>query len=247
MGVGSGSHGEQTAKLLVELENAFVDNSRNGQAFDRVVVVGDVNSTMAATLAAVKLHIPVAHVEAGLRSRDRKMPEEINRIVTDSLCDQLLVSEPDGVKNLKSEGHPDSNIHLVGNVMIDTLLHQVQKARAYPTLENLGVRPGEYCMVTLHRPSNVDDPKILESLIDVLIDVSQRLTIVFPVHPRTSKRLEEFGLQPKLDAAQNIQLAEPMGLYGFSLFDFSVQSHRDGFRWVAGRVNGVVGSLSHHA
>ncbi len=215
LGVGSGTHAEQTAKLLVALENAFVDASKNGSAFSRVVVVGDVNSTMAATLAAVKLHIPVAHVEAGLRSRDRRMPEEINRIVTDSLCDMLLVSEPEGVENLQTEGHPDQQIHLVGNVMIDTLLRQVQKARKYDTLDKLNVRSGEYCVVTLHRPSNVDRPEILSSLIDVLIDVSERLPIVFPIHPRTSNRIDEFGLRKKLDDAKNIQLLEPLGYMDF--------------------------------
>lgn len=215
LGVGSGSHAEQTAKLLVALETAFLDFAANGNPLDRVVVVGDVNSTMAATLAAVKLHIPVAHVEAGLRSRDRKMPEEINRIVTDSLCDVLLVSEPDGLKNLKQEGHPDEHIYLVGNVMIDTLLKQVEKARQRTIVSDLGFEPGNYCTVTLHRPSNVDHREILSGLLDVMIDISNQLPIIFPIHPRTAARLDEFDLRSRLDDAGNIIFTEPLGYQDF--------------------------------
>ena len=145
LGVGSGSHAEQTAKLLVAMEKAFQEASDEGKPFHRVVVVGDVNSTMAATLTAAKLNIPVAHVEAGLRSFDRQMPEEINRIVTDGLSDMLLVSEPEGVTNLKNEGHTDEEIRLVGNVMIDTLLRQVEQAKQRSTLADINVRAGEYC------------------------------------------------------------------------------------------------------
>ena len=213
--VGSGSHTEQTAKLLIAMEKAFVDAATEGKPFDRVVVVGDVNSTMAATLTGAKLEIPVAHVEAGLRSFDRRMPEEINRIVTDGLSDILLVSEPEGVTNLKNEGHTDEEIRLVGNVMIDTLLRQVQQAKQRSTLKDIGVQSGEYGLVTLHRPSNVDQPETLEPLVDVLIEVSSQMPIVFPVHPRTQGRLESFGLWEKLKAAVGITLQGPLGYNDF--------------------------------
>lgn len=215
LGVGSGSHAEQTARLLTSLEKAFVDAADGGQPFDRVVVVGDVNSTMAATLAAVKLHIPVAHVEAGLRSFDRRMPEEINRIVTDSLCDVLLVSEPDGVANLRKEGHSEERIALVGNVMIDTLLRQVERAKERPLLEELGLSNNGYCVVTLHRPSNVDQTTTLEPLVEALIDVSQKMPVVFPIHPRTMARLDTFGLTRQLDEAPGVRVLEPLGYNDF--------------------------------
>ncbi len=215
LGVGSGSHAEQTAKLLVAIEQAFVEAATAGKPFDRVVVVGDVNSTMAAALVAAKMEIPVAHVEAGLRSFDRAMPEEINRIVTDGISDMLLVSEPEGVTNLKNEGHTDDEITLVGNVMIDTLLHQVEQAKKRPTLGELGVEKGGYGLVTLHRPSNVDQTETLEPLVDVLVEVSERLPIVFPVHPRTQARLESFGLYGRLESAPGIKLLGPLGYNDF--------------------------------
>ncbi len=215
LGVGSGSHAEQTAKLLVAIEQAFVEAATAGKHFDRVVVVGDVNSTMAAALVAAKMEIPVAHVEAGLRSFDRAMPEEINRIVTDGISDMLLVSEPEGVTNLKNEGHTDDEITLVGNVMIDTLLHQVEQAKKRPTLGELGVEKGGYGLVTLHRPSNVDQAETLGPLVDVLVEVSERLPIVFPVHPRTQARLESFGLYGRLESAPGIKLLGPLGYNDF--------------------------------
>ena len=218
LGVGSGSHAEQTAKLLIAMEKVFVDAANQGKPFDRVVVVGDVNSTMAATLTAAKLEIPVAHVEAGLRSFDRKMPEEINRIVTDGLSDMLLVSEPEGVANLKKEGHVDEDIHLVGNVMIDTLLRQVEQAKQRPTLAHAEVQVGQYCLVTLHRPSNVDQPETLGPLVDVLIEVSGDVPIIFPVHPRTQGRLKAFDLWEKLVSAQGIKLQGPLGYNDFLAF-----------------------------
>lgn len=215
LGVGSGSHGEQTAKLLIELERCFLDLAKTGKPLDRVVVVGDVNSTMAAALTAAKMNIPVAHVEAGLRSRDRTMPEEVNRIVTDGLSDLLLVSEPDGVKNLRQEGHPESAIRLVGNVMIDTLRQQVDEARKLPLIAELGVKPSEFCVVTLHRPSNVDHAATLSNLIKVLHDISERIPIIFPIHPRTRGRLDAFGLLPQLNASPKIKLLEPLGYNDF--------------------------------
>jgi UDP-N-acetylglucosamine 2-epimerase (non-hydrolysing) len=216
LGVGSGSHAEQTGKLLVELERCFLEAAKNGQPFDRVVVVGDVNSTMAATLAAAKLNIPVAHVEAGLRSFDRTMPEEINRIVTDSLSDLLLVSEPVGVEHLLKEGHPSDRIRLVGNVMIDTLISQVREAKQRPILKELGLEPKGYAVVTLHRPSNVDQEETLGKLMRVLIDVSKRIPIVFPVHPRTRIKLEKMG-GGIADATHGntFRLLEPLGYNDF--------------------------------
>ncbi len=170
---------------------------------------------MAAALVAAKMEIPVAHVEAGLRSFDRAMPEEINRIVTDGISDMLLVSEPEGVTNLKNEGHTDDEITLVGNVMIDTLLHQVEQAKQRPTLGEMGVEKGGYGLVTLHRPSNVDQAETLGPLVDVLVEVSERLPIVFPVHPRTQARLESFGLYGRLESAPGIKLLGPLGYNDF--------------------------------
>jgi UDP-N-acetylglucosamine 2-epimerase (non-hydrolysing) len=215
LGVGSGTHAEQTAKVMVALEKVFMEAAANREPFHRLVVVGDVNSTLAATLAAAKLQIPVAHVEAGLRSFDRSMPEEVNRIVTDSLADLLLVSEPQGVENLKAEGRPDSEIRLVGNVMIDTLLAQVEKARDRSILSELGLTPGSYCVVTLHRPSNVDQQESLQALVDVLLRVSQSLSVVFPIHPRTRERLRGFCLLEALESSPHVVLLDPLGYNDF--------------------------------
>jgi UDP-N-acetylglucosamine 2-epimerase (non-hydrolysing) len=186
-----------------------------GGAYDRLIVVGDVNSTMAATLAAAKLGIPVAHVEAGLRSFDRTMPEEINRIVTDAVADMLLVSEPAGMKNLLREGHAEGQIHLVGNVMIDTLLSLLPKAKSRDVLGQHALEPGGYGVITLHRPSNVDTRVTLASLVDVLEEASRRLRLVFPVHPRTRQRLIDFGLDGRLAAADGILRLPPLGYLDF--------------------------------
>lgn len=214
LGIGSGSHAKQTADVMVAIENMLLGANDAGDPFDRVVVVGDVNSTMASAIAATKLHIPVAHVEAGLRSFDRRMPEEINRMLTDSICDLLLASEPAGVENLQKEGHSAENIHLVGNVMIDTLLTQVETARQGDTLSRFRLEPDGYGVITLHRPSNVDIQDVLEALVDVLIEISDRLPLVFPVHPRTHERLARFGLDEKLSSS-NVQCLEPLGYNDF--------------------------------
>ena len=213
--VGSGKHGAQTARILEKMEEVLERGAADGRPYDRLVVVGDVNSTMAATLAAAKLGIPVAHVEAGLRSFDRTMPEEINRIVTDSLSDLLLVSEPAGVENLKKEGHDDRHVRLVGNIMIDTLKSQLEAAKQLDVLQRLGLEAGKYGVVTLHRPSNVDQPETLGALIDVLIDISRDMKLVFPVHPRTKGRLEKFGLLAKMAAAPGIVEQPPLGYMEF--------------------------------
>lgn len=215
LNVGSGSHAKQTAEVMVAMERVLLDAQQAGRPIDRLIVVGDVNSTMAAAIAATKVHVPVAHVEAGLRSFDRTMPEEINRLVTDAISDLLFCSEPAGVENLLREGHQQSQVHLVGNVMIDTLLTQVERARRQPTLSRLGIAAGEYGVVTLHRPSNVDDRAALTGLVQVLVEIAERMPVIFPVHPRTQARLDEFGLKPLTLASPNLRLVEPLGYLDF--------------------------------
>jgi UDP-N-acetylglucosamine 2-epimerase (non-hydrolysing) len=214
----SGStHAAQTAQVLERTESVLLQGPHQDKSkpFAAVIVVGDVNSTMAAALAAVKLGIPVAHIEAGLRSFDRSMPEEINRIVTDSISQLLFVSEPAGVDNLKAEGHSDADIYLVGNLMIDTLRFCLDSARSQPVLQQCGLQPGSYATVTMHRPSNVDDPETLQAFIDVLIEVSNRLPIVLPLHPRTRARLEASSLLTRLESAPRVQVLEPLGYLSF--------------------------------
>jgi UDP-N-acetylglucosamine 2-epimerase (non-hydrolysing) len=208
LGVGSGTHGQQTARILAAYEEHLLSSSPRPAV---VVVVGDVNSTMACTLAAVKLGIPVAHVEAGLRSFDRTMPEEINRLVTDTLADLLLVSEPAGEENLRREGIDDSRVVYVGNVMIDTLVRELPAARALGAAGGLGLPPTGYAYVTLHRPSNVDDAGRLARLVAMLRSLGARLPVVFPVHPRTRERLRAAGLEAALSGAPDVRALEPLG------------------------------------
>ena len=212
--VGSGSQGEQTARILERIE-PVLQRGVNSQPFDWLVVVGDVNSTMAAAIAAAKLCIPVAHVEAGLRSFDRTMPEEINRLVTDSISTLLLVSDPSGVDHLRHEGHSDKTIHLVGNLMIDTLMHSLAKAKSLNTPGEYGLKEKEYGVVTLHRPSNVDDKETLSAILSVLDEVSNKLPLAFPVHPRTRARIESFGLGHLLSDNPNIHVLPPLGYLEF--------------------------------
>lgn len=206
LGVGSGRHGEQTARVLESFETYLVNTP---QAQRGVVVVGDVNSTVACALAAAKLGVPVAHVEAGLRSFDRTMPEEINRVVTDAIADLLFVSEPAGEENLRREGVPEHKIKYVGNVMIDTLVAQLPTAERVNINTLFGLEPGGYALVTLHRPSNVDDPERLSTLIDFLLYASQGVHVFFPAHPRTRERLCSSGLTGKLDS--RVTLSAPLG------------------------------------
>lgn len=215
LNIGSGSHGRQTGEILAAIEDVLLQAQQEGRPYDRMVVVGDVNSTVAATIAAAKLLIPVAHVEAGLRSFDRSMPEEINRILTDAVCDLLLCSEPAGVENLRREGHPEENIHLVGNVMIDTLLQQVPRAQQSDILQRHQLQPGGYGVITMHRPANVDDRQVLSSLLEVLVELSAQMPMVFPVHPRTQARLESFGLDQVLHQAPQIHCLGPLGYNDF--------------------------------
>jgi UDP-N-acetylglucosamine 2-epimerase (non-hydrolysing) len=206
LGVGSGSHAHQTAEIMKGYE-AWVTESRPALC----LVVGDVNSTIACALVAAKLGIRIAHVEAGLRSFDRAMPEEINRVLTDSISDYLFVSEPSGVANLADEGRPASAIHLVGQVMIDTLLRMLPKAEALHTYKTFDLPDGEYAYVTLHRPSNVDEPAALTAIVDQLGWVAQRMPVIFPVHPRTRARIESAGLQSVLGDIRNLRLVDPVG------------------------------------
>ena len=204
LGVGSGTHAEQTAKVMVGFEPLVAE-----LAPDAVVVVGDVNSTLACALVAAKAGCLVAHVEAGLRSRDWSMPEEVNRVVADRVSDLLLAPSEDAVENLRAEGYREDQIHLVGNTMIDTLLVNVERAKARPTLSHLGVEPGGYGLVTLHRPANVDDDDVLRDLLKALGEIAADLPLVFPVHPRARQRLGEH------DVAAGIRMVEPAGYLDF--------------------------------
>lgn len=208
--MGPDEDGSRTGRMTIELDRVFSELRPDG-----VVVVGDVNSTMAAALAAVKLGIPCAHVEAGLRSFDRSMPEEVNRVVTDRVADLLLTPSADADENLLAEGVPKAAIHRVGNVMIDTLLAHLEEATQRPTLSSVGVAPGAYALATLHRPANVDDRVALESLLDALEWIQERLTVVAPLHPRTRKRLQEFSLLDRAASMPNLILTEPFGYLDF--------------------------------
>jgi UDP-N-acetylglucosamine 2-epimerase (non-hydrolysing) len=204
--VGSDTHGRQTGEIM----GAF-DRLLEGRDTRAVVVVGDVNSTMACSLVAVKRGIPVAHVEAGLRSRDRSMPEEINRLVTDVVSDLLFATSQDAVTNLAAEGIPSSRVHLVGNPMIDTLRRHQPVAREKRAWEPLGLPEGGYALVTLHRPSNVDSPNVLRAIIRALDELSSRIPVLFPAHPRTLERIRAGGIQP----GTSLTLTPPLGYLDF--------------------------------
>ena len=206
LNVGSASHAVQTAKVMIGFETVCLEEKP-----DLVVAAGDVNSTMAATIVAAKLLIPVAHLEAGLRSFDRQMPEEINRIVTDCLADLLLTPSADADANLLAEGVAKERIHLVGNIMIDTLMRHLPLATLDRLAGRVDVRAGQYGVLTLHRPSNVDDPASLGPILDALRVIAADLPIVFPVHPRTRQRLESFGLA----MPPGMILTEPLGYIDF--------------------------------
>ena len=205
LGVGSGSHAVQTAEVMKRFEPIVLE-----QKPDAVVVVGDVNSTIACALTSVKLGVPVAHVEAGLRSFDRSMPEEINRILTDSISQWLFTTERNARVNLLREGADPARIHFVGNLMIDTLLACRDQAETSPILENLGIKDRGYAVLTLHRPSNVDDPEILSGLLSAVRSIGRNVPIIFPIHPRTRKTLEG-----KFDEESGIKLVDPLGYLDF--------------------------------
>jgi UDP-N-acetylglucosamine 2-epimerase (non-hydrolysing) len=204
--VGSGSHATQTANVMARFEPVCLQEHP-----DWVVVVGDVNSTMACTLVATKLGIKVAHVEAGLRSFDRSMPEELNRLVTDALADVLLTPSPDADENLKREGIPQSRIRLVGNIMIDSLVQNLEQARQSLLPRELGVEGRAFAYVTLHRPSNVDHRGSLSAIMTELETLSRRMPVIFPIHPRTRKRLEEFGIT--ISRGNGLHLLDPVGYH----------------------------------
>jgi UDP-N-acetylglucosamine 2-epimerase (non-hydrolysing) len=206
LGVGSGSHAAQTARVMIGFEDVCL-----AEKPDLVVVVGDVNSTMAAAIVAAKLLIPIAHVEAGLRSFDRTMPEEINRIVTDRLADLLLTPSADGDEHLLAEGVPRERIHLVGNIMIDTLLRHLPAARLERVRDRIPVDERAYAVLTLHRPANVDDPAVLDGILGVVAEIAKDLPVVFPVHPRTRARLATL---PRA-TAPGLILTEPLGYIDF--------------------------------
>lgn len=210
LGVGSGSHAVQTAEIMKAFEPICIE-----QKPDYVLVVGDVNSTIACGIVAVKLGIKLIHVEAGLRSGDRTMPEEINRLLTDSISDLLFCSENSGVVNLDHEGVAPERIHLVGNVMIDTLLKNREKAEKTAVLEDNQLTPKQYATMTLHRPSNVDDPSVFSGILDALEVIQNDRPILFPIHPRTRKNIEMFGLTKRVKRMSNLRLIEPMGYLEF--------------------------------
>lgn len=216
LGVGSGSHAEQTARIMLEFE-PVIRASRP----DWLVVVGDVNSTLACSLVAVKLRDEtgsrIAHVEAGLRSRDWRMPEEINRVLTDRVSDLLLTTSPEAENNLVAEGIDPEKIVHAGNVMIDTLLHELSRARDLRIRDQLGINSARYAVVTLHRPSNVDDPGILREILAALVEISSDALVILPLHPRTQRRIQEFGYQDQL---RSLRCLEPIGyLEMLSLMD----------------------------
>ena len=208
LGVGSGSHAEQTANVMVEFEKILIEEKP-----DMVLVVGDVNSTIACSLTAKKLHIDVVHVEAGLRSFDMKMPEEVNRILTDRISDYLFVTEKSGIENLKNEGVSDDKVFFVGNVMIDSLIYYQPKVDQSNILKNFNLLPFNFCLVTLHRPSNVDTKESLEKLVRFLNTLSEQRKVVFPIHPRTKNNLSKFNLLEAL--SNNIVLTDPIGYVDF--------------------------------
>jgi UDP-N-acetylglucosamine 2-epimerase (non-hydrolysing) len=208
--IGSGSHAEQTGRIMIELEPALVKLRP-----DWVIVVGDVNSTMAGTLVAAKLNIRVAHVEAGLRSRDRTMPEEINRLVTDAVADLLLTPSRDADQNLIREGVPPEKIVFVGNIMIDTLYRSLEKSRGSDLLRRMELAPATYCVITLHRPSNVDDRETLTGILGALTEIQREIPVVFPIHPRTRARIGEFGLGRLTAGMPRLVITEPLGYLEF--------------------------------
>ncbi|MDD2558999.1 MAG: UDP-N-acetylglucosamine 2-epimerase (non-hydrolyzing) [Desulfuromonadaceae bacterium] len=213
LGVGSGSHAEQTAKIMVGFEAVCLREKP-----DLVIVVGDVNSTMACTITAKKLGIRVAHVEAGLRSRDMSMPEEINRLCTDVLCDYLFTTDYLADQNLVAEGIDRGKIFFVGNVMIDTLLKHKEMAAGLDLSQKLGVKPREYATLTLHRPANVDDPLILEGILEAIAQIGRDLPVIFPIHPRTRKMTQQFGLERYFNTGEKVKglwTTEPLGYLEF--------------------------------
>jgi len=212
--VGSASHAVQTADIMKAFEPVCLEHKP-----DVVLVVGDVNSTIACGLVAVKLGIKLVHVEAGLRSGDHSMPEEINRVLTDSISDMLFCTEQSGIDNLLAEGVSQDRIHMVGHVMIDTLLKNLERARSSTILDDLyqshGIDGDRFAILTMHRPSNADDPVTFSRILDALEVIQKDLPIIFPIHPRTRKNLSSMGLQSRVDGLKNLHLLDPIGYLDF--------------------------------
>ncbi len=208
--VGSSSHGEQTGKVMIALEPVLEEYKP-----DWVLTYGDVNSTAAAALVAVKLGIKTAHVEAGLRSGDRSMPEEINRIVTDSISDLLFVTEQSGIDNLNNEGVSEIKTRFTGNVMIDSLIKLLPKTEKNRAFKTFGLEQGKYILVTLHRPSNVDNPDVFRDLLSALGDISEDIPVFFPIHPRTRKSIEEYGFEDILHKHKHLYSSTPVDYLTF--------------------------------
>jgi UDP-N-acetylglucosamine 2-epimerase (non-hydrolysing) len=208
--VGSGTHAEQTAKIMMRFEKVCLERKP-----DLVLVAGDVNSTIACALTATKCGILVGHIEAGLRSFDRTMPEEINRIATDAICDYCFVTERSGLENLGREGFPPERTFFVGNTMIDSLHYAMSSARSAGMVEKLRLSHGGYALVTLHRPSNVDESQQLRRILEILAELSLRRDVIVPLHPRTQKNVDLFGLQSVIDAAPALRVIEPLGYIDF--------------------------------
>jgi UDP-N-acetylglucosamine 2-epimerase (non-hydrolysing) len=208
--IGGGSHAIQTGKIMASYEELCRSDMP-----DWTIVFGDVNSTLACSLVAAKMNIPIAHAEAGLRSWDRTMPEEINRIVTDSVSSLLWTTSQEANENLLNEGHKSSNIQLIGNLMIDSLISMLPRIEKSTKYKELGLSLNNYCVATFHRPSNVDDAQTLRVLVEQLILLSSKITVVFPVHPRTLKALEEQNLYKVLEQCTSITLLEPLGYVDF--------------------------------
>ena len=216
LGVGSGTHAAQTAEVMKRFEPIVVD-----QRPDLVLVVGDVNSTLACAITAAKLNVPVGHVEAGLRSFDERMPEEINRMLTDRISRWLFVTEHSGVENLLREGAAADRIHFVGNVMIDTLLACQDRFALSDVLGRLNVTSGEYVLLTLHRPSNVDDRSTFVGLLDAIRSIGRDFPVIFPVHPRTASKMKEAGFA--LESTPGLKLIEPLGYFDFLALEASAR------------------------
>lgn len=210
LGVGSGSHAQVTAKIMVLFEEAVLEHKP-----DLILVVGDVNSTVACSLVAAKCHIPLAHVEAGLRSGDRQMPEEVNRLVTDAISDFLFVTEQSGLDNLKAEGVDDDKVFFVGNVMIDSLIHFREKASQRSILADLKVEQKKYVLMTMHRPSNVDTVEQLENVVKTIEGLARLHPVVLPMHPRTRARLSSFNMLERVESISGLHVTEPLGYLDF--------------------------------
>ena len=210
LGINGGSHTQVTANTMLAFEKVILTEQP-----DLVLVVGDVNATLACALVATKLQIPVAHIEAGLRSGDRSMPEELNRIVTDSVSDYLFVTEKAGIDNLKREGVPDEKVFFVGNVMIDSLVYYLEKGQKTTILEDLGLLKDEFVVMTMHRPANVDTEEGLKVILTIIEDTAKYKKVVLPIHQRTANNLKKFGLYESLNAIKNLILIEPQGYFEF--------------------------------